>query len=132
MIHRWHNVEGHITTTIHAPDTDWGWADEDGSELPQELQWVLSQLYPSAGYYDGSEYTLDITFLSSGYDDPGVCSGPPEGCYPPEGEDDRVLSDVFLCWDDVWQQVPKEAWDCIYNWYGHAIYNVVIDTEGEW
>ena len=35
---------------------------------------------------------LEINFLSTGYYDPGVRSGPPEKCYPPEGEDERVFN----------------------------------------
>jgi len=33
---------------------------------------------------DGKEYILTIEYR--GYSDPGRVSGPPEDCYPPEGE----------------------------------------------
>ena len=32
------------------------------------------------------ESDLQIRCDYDGYNDPGVCSGPPENCYPPEGE----------------------------------------------
>ena len=37
-----------------------------------------------------TEVPLVLPFLSSGYSDPGVCSGPVERCYPPEGDDERL------------------------------------------
>ncbi|HUS38944.1 MAG TPA: hypothetical protein VMX74_05815 [Pirellulales bacterium] len=37
-----------------------------------------------------TEVNLVLPFLSSGYSDPGVLSGPPENCYPPEGDDERL------------------------------------------
>ena len=33
---------------------------------------------------DGNEYDVVVTY--KGYSDPGRVSGPPEDCYPPEGE----------------------------------------------
>jgi len=40
------------------------------------------------------EYTASVYF--SGYDDPGRCSGPPESCYPPEGEFNYEVTEIFL------------------------------------
>ncbi len=44
----------------------------------------------------GDEIELVIDFLSNGYHDPGRCSGPPEDCYPPEGEDEREIEDAHI------------------------------------
>jgi hypothetical protein len=35
---------------------------------------------------DGKDYLVCFYAYATGYDDPGYTSGPPEGCYPPEGE----------------------------------------------
>ena len=37
-----------------------------------------------------TDVSLVLPFLSSGYSDPGRRSGPPENCYPPEGDDERI------------------------------------------
>lgn len=37
----------------------------------------------------GWEVVLEVE--CKGYYDPGKTSGPPENCYPPEGEDERVV-----------------------------------------
>jgi hypothetical protein len=39
---------------------------------------------------------MEIEWSYKGYEDPGVCSGPPERCYPPEGEDERTIEDVKI------------------------------------
>ena len=69
---RWNNRSGELTLTFNP-------ADED---LAEELAPYL---------LDKTEATLTIHFLSSGYYDSGCTSGPPENCYPPEGEDERIL-----------------------------------------
>ena len=42
---------------------------------------------------------LEVNFESSGYYDPGKYSGPPENCYPEEGDDERQVTDVTLLLD---------------------------------
>jgi len=37
-----------------------------------------------------TEISVVLPFRSSGYYDPGVRSGPPEHCYPPESDDERL------------------------------------------
>lgn len=41
-----------------------------------------------------TDVVLVLPFLSSGYYDPGVTNGPPERCYPPEGDDERLPNGV--------------------------------------
>ena len=40
---------------------------------------------------DGRTYDVYVEVTARGYYDSGCCSGPPENCYPPEGEMD-ILS----------------------------------------
>lgn len=39
---------------------------------------------------------IEVGWSYKGYEDPGVCSGPPERCYPPEGEDERTIEHVKI------------------------------------
>lgn len=42
-------------------------------------------------------FALDVSFETSGYSDPGNNYGPPENCYPPEGEvDDCSLVELTI------------------------------------
>jgi hypothetical protein len=49
---------------------------------------------------------LKITATVTDYD-PGVLSGPPENCYPPEGGD---VEDLTVHWPDdrLWEDPPEE------------------------
>jgi hypothetical protein len=49
--------------------------------------------------------SVEIHFTSSGYDDPGVCSGPPEVCSPAESDEERLIERVVLYRGEV---VPVE------------------------
>lgn len=39
---------------------------------------------------------LVLDFVSSGYYDPGVLLGAPEDCYPPEHEDERIVTGAYI------------------------------------
>jgi len=41
-------------------------------------------------------FELVIEGTSSGYCDPGCTYGPPEKCYPPEGEDERTFDSIYV------------------------------------
>jgi len=45
---------------------------------------------------DDTPAEVIIHFRSKGYYDPGKTSGPPERCYPPEGDDERTLDHVEI------------------------------------
>ena len=130
MIRRWKNVLGGLCVVLKAPGAECGWANENGDEFPQAMQDVLGDLIPDAGYYDGNVYELDMSFLSSGYDDPGRTYGEPEDCYPPESEDERVLNYLALWVEKDPYPIPEEAWHEFENWYCDDIFQVEIDTEG--
>jgi hypothetical protein len=51
---------------------------------------------------DGKTYLATFRAHGLGYSDPGVTSGPPERCYPPEGEIEVVdISDVEALYIDA-------------------------------
>ena len=50
---------------------------------------VESSLFYTWEHEDGTEVKLELSFTMSTYD-PGVCSGPPDLCYPPEGGEIEV------------------------------------------
>ena len=83
----WTNVPGIFS--IEVERFNGIWHDMDGEAMPDAVQKALADC--TDDYYE-----LVIGFRSSGYSDPGVLSGPPERCYPPEGEDERVLDYVEL------------------------------------
>jgi hypothetical protein len=132
MIHRWQDVPATLQTPLYPPTNDWGWADNNHDEFSPSIQTALNEAFPEATYYDGHTYMLEIGFLSTGYDDTGVLSGPPEGCYPPESEDERRVDWVSVYKDLEPSPLPKEAWKQIEWWYEDSIYAVVIDTEEEY
>jgi len=47
-----------------------------------------------------AEFNVDLCITATvrcvGYSDPGRCSGPPENCYPPEGENEGTLKCVMI------------------------------------
>jgi len=46
---------------------------------------------------DAASSEVEIHFTCSGYNDPGRSYGPPENCYPPEGDEERELD--HLVWN---------------------------------
>ena len=53
---------------------------------------------------DGVEYEVEYDY--EGYYDPGVCSGPVERCYPPEG--DHEIDNIKIT-----PEPPAELWDSL-------------------
>jgi hypothetical protein len=50
---------------------------------------------------------LEIEFVSSGYIDPGSIAGPPEKCYPPEGDEERTIVGMRLCGENVHPKIVE-------------------------
>jgi hypothetical protein len=58
--------------------------------------------------FDGESTTwveLEIEGMSSGYYDAGCCSGPPDGYYPEESDDERIITVVKAVFHDEHYQV---------------------------
>ena len=68
---------------------------------------------------------VTIFFVCSGYDDPGITTGPAEKCYPPESDEERIVTGITVgnvdLPDDVVRELENE------KWVQEAIYSVVID-----
>jgi len=60
---------------------------------------------------------LTIDARSSGYYDPGVLSGPPERCYPPEGDDERIVEGASITCGDRRIELSKEAAEKLFEMY---------------
>ena len=61
---------------------------------------------------DGSEISIPVKWR--GYSDSGQLSGPPENCYPPEGEmelDYQLPSDTFDDAKKLHEQIEQMAYD---------------------
>jgi len=51
---------------------------------------------------------LEVDFTSSGYEDPGRVYGPPEDCYPPEGEEEREVVTARLFDEELPEEFRKK------------------------
>ena len=59
----------------------------------------------------GEEVNIEITY--TGYSDPGRVSGPPEDCYPPEGEIELEIEGLggFFISDSEYERLEELAWE---------------------
>lgn len=58
---------------------------------------------------DGGEHYGEAVVRFEGYYDPGKISGPPENCYPPEGEDYRTVESIDVEKTDPLYTIAIEA-----------------------
>jgi hypothetical protein len=68
---------------------------DDDTKLPEKCIWeILHYIYcePGLTYSFVDSIEIIIPFRAKGYYDSGRLYGPPEKCYPPEGDDERTLS----------------------------------------
>jgi hypothetical protein len=68
---------------------------------------------------DGNEHEVTVTYR--GYSDPGRTYGPPEECYPPEGEMDIAIDGIpdgvdFGDRDALHQRLEDQAWEHLLTW----------------
>ena len=84
-------------------------------------------------FYSGDDVIeLVIEFESDGYYDAGRVSGPPEDCYPPEGDDERTLSEAYLSISPKEQiELPVEVQQELFDYFYEEIKEVEIDTSGD-
>jgi hypothetical protein len=96
-IKRWANTNGIcVVSGIYCGDsgTIEPYMGDDWSE--EIVTIVANEAANMHALQSGDEVELVIRFTSNGYDDPGQLTGPPEDCYPPEGDDEREISTVHM------------------------------------
>jgi len=139
MKNNWTRVAGKLSIEL------W-WADPEPSNSLERCIWpVLKWFRRPMLYLDGhdpNELSLDchiedgdelvIEFESTGYYDPGVRSGPVDKCYPPEGEDDREVIDIYILRppfsrERIIYRIPKSLWPTIEELCRDEIEDVEID-----
>lgn len=68
----------------------------------------MSRWKDRAGEFNGE---ITVHFLSTGYYDPGQTYGPPESCYPPEGEDERTLDRIEIDGRELPQELAEKLFE---------------------
>ena len=105
MIKKWHNVPGEFTQEFAFYDG--AFRLPCGMAIDVEGDTCLQLIGPSdralllADSEEGEPFEFVVSFNSSGYDDPGRVSGPPEDCYPPDRDDERLQDNVKVVWKGV-------------------------------
>jgi hypothetical protein len=94
MIRKWHRVPGEFTQEFAFYDG--AFRLPCGTEIGELLGPSSMILHKDSE--DEETFEFVVSFTSSGYYDPGRVSGPPEDCYPPEGDDEREMSGVKVVW----------------------------------
>lgn len=87
------------------------WNLSQDQQLPREVSDVVEtaiyrELLCGDERFDETPLDIFIRFNSRGYYDPGCTYGPPENCYPPEGDDERTLIEVRMEYGDDSTNVP--------------------------
>ena len=70
--------------------------------------------------------------MSNGYYDPGKISGPPEDCYPQEGDDERTLTTILLSTINHAIIIDGDLADKLFSKYNIEISDVDINDEGSY
>jgi len=133
------NTESFMTVAIFPPDHDsprWHdtlcWTD-DSDDLPESIDAELKRLIPTPTI--SKTYELEITFQSKGYYDKGVIVGPPEKCYPPEGEDERTVILIDVVCDGFYithSALSETTFDAVYDRWETEINDAEFDTEEDY
>ena len=87
MRRTWSHVGGSIACSLH-------WDGGELFDMTYDTR-IHNVLKPWHDKIDDGD-VLCIDFESSGYYDPGVCSGPPEKCFPPERDEERLVMAVYI------------------------------------
>jgi len=129
----WSNVPGTFPVELFIADGEVC----DADDVVPEILWPFVM-------EDGCE--LIIEFRSSGYYDPGRTYGDPDDCYPPEGDDERLVDEVYLFLDNEKIKLPRailvtshnphsveeiDLWDELFEHYSEAIQEVELDTDDD-
>lgn len=82
-------------------------------KIDQKLSDYLFALYEK-GTKNIEDLEMEIQYDVKGYYDPGVLTGPPEYCYPPEGDEEREVTGSTIIFDqDNYFNIPTEYLDKI-------------------
>lgn len=73
---------------------------------------------------------LIIEFTSTGYNDPGSMYGGPDNLgWPPEGDDERLLSNAYLKVDNQVVKLPQRLQNVLFNIYIQQIEAVELEYD---
>ena len=76
------------------------------------------------------DVSLVLPFLSSGYDDPGHRYGPPEKCYPPEFDDERLPDGTaYLDVAGARVELTNQQTDTLAELLREELYQADLETE---
>lgn len=92
MKNSWSNVSGELAIELYSNDGEAVDTIFDAHD-DREVSAITPDMVPKI---QEDSYDLVIEFLSSGYYDEGKTYGPPENCYPPEGDEERVPARAYL------------------------------------
>jgi len=116
-MHKWKNVSGTFSIEVEYHHPSGSAVDINGKELE-----CLTDL---VGMQDMFELVIDFT--SSGYYDPGCTYGPPENCYPPEGEAEEELDEAYLQEGSIIKSLSRETENKLFELYAEEISEVEIE-----
>ena len=114
---KWNDVEGSIQVSSDELEGDIG--DAIRAKLPEQ---------------DRGNFTVDISFMSSGYDEPGSMYGGRDHMgWAPEGEDIREVTKIEIGTDTMVYPLPTEdpMFDQLVGLYQGAIDRAELDTGAE-
>lgn len=130
MARKWHRVPGSFEQEFSYYEGDF--------RLPCNTS-ITSLLGPLAlelrkDSEDEHTFDLVISFVSSGYYDPGRTYGPPENCYPPEYEDERELESIAVIWEGITGEsrelaLPEKQAQEVFDYFSTQIDEVEIDED---
>lgn len=109
------------------------YVDEDGSTWDTDDNDITSILDLTVLGLEDAE--LVIEFTSEGYYDSGSMYGGPDNLgYPPEGDDERLLSEAYLCVNGERIKtfcLTKQTQQNLFDRYEDNIQDVEVDTDYE-
>lgn len=117
---KWNRVPGDTQISVYWAD-DGGWLYEhNDNPLPKLVQQELRNVPHD------SDVVFTIKWLSTGYYDPGISSGPIEKSYPPEGDDERILDGpVVVDIDTKTAKLSNEASMALFD----DVEDIVMESE---
>ena len=106
----WEDIPGSIYIECCYNDNGLLCNCDNDKELPESINDEIAMLYLEENLIDDSNFAIEIEirFLCNGGYDPGKRFDAPENCYPPEYDDERLLSGVFVHYHKINTEGPSE------------------------